>query len=41
MTIEERVERIITRIEEMKDADADMTEALSIMGINVNGEEEE
>lgn len=40
MTTEERLQAILDRIAQMKAEGEDMTEALSIMGVNVNGEEE-
>lgn len=39
MNTEERILAILAKIAEMKEQGADMTEALSIMGVNVNGEE--
>lgn len=39
MTTEERVQAILARIEQMKSEGEDMTNALAIMGVNVNGEE--
>lgn len=40
MTTEERVQAILARIAEMKENEEDMTEALSLLGVTLNAEEE-
>lgn len=40
MTVDERVTAILNRIAEMKANEEDMTDALSLLGVTINGEEE-